>query len=361
MLTSFKRLVSLSVLGLLFYTGCVSPELSSARLYMKQQEWENAENSLLQALKNEPENAEIPARLGEVYGELEQWDKMNEMFDLALSVNKDFVLEQYQVSVKDFVAIKRNEYWVPVARKAVEHFNAYLNGDPEEKELEIQNAVNGLILAQKIDPSNAQSFSRLANIYLLRGNIEEARKQILTALELQEDDYWSFMIAARIFREMNDFNTAIEYAEKATRIDTTKGTAVRLLAELYYKEGMVEEAISAFERAIKATDDRKDKADLYFNLGLLFQESDDLDRAEEFFSQAYELNPDDAEALLGMAHTFEQAEKWRTAERYYGYLLDIDPDNPEYNRGKAITLMRQGKPERAQRYFLKYKAAIEPE
>ena len=359
MLKSFYRILGLSLIGLIFFSGCVSPELSSGRLYMNQKEWEKAEESLMTALGNEPENAEIPARLGDVYGQLQNWNKMNEMFDLALSVNKDLVLYSYNISVENFVKAKRQEYWVPIAQQAVENFNNYLNETTDDTEAALATSVEQFKLAQKIDPSNPQAFSRLSNIYLIKGYLENAKKQILIALELDNTDYWAMMTAARIYRSEGEFAKAIEYATKATDADSANTTAVRLLAELYYKEGMIEDATNAFLKAIDGTEDKKEKADLYFNLGLLFQESDDLEKAEQYFSFAYELNPDDAEALLGMAHTFERAEKWRTAERYYGYLLDLDPENPEYNRGKAIALMQQGQPDRAQRYFKKYKEAVE--
>lgn len=361
MLKSLRQVIGVSISGLFLLSSCVSPELSSARLYMNQEDWENAENSLLTAIQNEPENAEIPARLGEVYGKMKKWNKMNEYFDLAVKVNKDFILDYYNVSVGDFVKVKRNEYWVPVAQEAVLSFNNYLDVNNPDREAELQNAIDNFQLAQKIDPSGAQAYSGLANIYLIKKDLERAKRQILQAINLDKTDHYSMMTAARIYREEGDFASAIDFAAKAIEADSTNKTAVRLLAELYYREGMIEKATEAFLVAIEGTDDRKEKADLYFNLGLLYQESDNLDRAEEYFSMAYDLNPDDAEALLGMAHTFEQAEKWRTAERYYGYLLDIDPDNPEYNRGKAIALMQQGQPERAQRYFLKYKAAVESE
>ena len=116
-----------------------------------------------------------------------------------------------------------------------------------------------------------------------------------------------------------------------------------------------EKSIKTFELAIKQEPDKAAKANLYFNLGVLHMQLKNFQDAEDNFMTAYDLNPNDTEALIGIAQTFENAEKWRRASKFYRELISLDPDNPEHYKGMARTLIKQGDPEGATRYLQKSK------
>ena len=84
-------------------------------------------------------------------------------------------------------------------------------------------------------------------------------------------------------------------------------------------------------------------------------QSDNFQDAEDNFMTAYDLNPEDTEALMGIAQTFENAEKWRRASKFYRELISLDPENPEHYKGMARALINQGDPEGATRYLQKAK------
>jgi Flp pilus assembly protein TadD len=77
----------------------------------------------------------------------------------------------------------------------------------------------------------------------------------------------------------------------------------------------------------------------------------DFQAAEDNFAMAYDLNPDDIDALRGVAQTFENAEEWSRAEYYYRRLIDMEPENPQHYRAMARVLLRQGDTDAAQDYF----------
>jgi len=127
------------------------------------------------------------------------------------------------------------------------------------------------------------------------------------------------------------------------------------LATLYYDLGEKEKSVETFEAAIKTETDKMRKSDLYFNLGVLNMQLDHFQEAEDAFMYAYDLNPDDSEALVGMPQTFENAEKWRRASKFYRELIALEPDNPEHYKGMARVLIKQGDMDGATRYFEKSK------
>ena len=82
---------------------------------------------------------------------------------------------------------------------------------------------------------------------------------------------------------------------------------------------------------------------------------DQFEEAEDNFFYAYDLNPEDIEALSGIAQTFENAEKWRRASKFYRELIQLDPDNADHYKGMARVLIKQGDMDGATKYFDKAK------
>jgi len=170
------------------------------------------------------------------------------------------------------------------------------------------------------------------------------------------NEFRSNYTLGQILALTGDKKNAITYIEKAVEIAPTEQGAVKQLAGLYYETGLKEKSIETFELAIKQESDKSAKANLYFNLGVLHMQSDNFQDAEDNFMTAYDLNPEDTEALMGIAQTFENAEKWRRASKFYRELISLDPENPEHYKGMARALINQGDPEGATRYLQKAKS-----
>ena len=82
-------LQTISLLTLINLWSCTSTvEYTSAKMAIQEEKWEEAEQYLLEAIKVEPENAEIMVQIGyHVHARKREWKKMNEMFNSAVSIN----------------------------------------------------------------------------------------------------------------------------------------------------------------------------------------------------------------------------------------------------------------------------------
>jgi len=169
------------------------------------------------------------------------------------------------------------------------------------------------------------------------------------------DDFQPNMALGQILSFSGNKESAINYIEKAREIDPSSSSATTMLAGLYYDLGNKEKSVETFQAAIKTETDKSLKANLYFNLGVLNMQLEKFQEAEDNFMSAYDLNPDDIEALEGIAQTFENAEKWRRASKFYRELIVLDPQNPNHYKGMARVLIKQGDTEGATRYFEKSK------
>ena len=352
--------IGISLITLLIFIQCSSQEYTSAKLYIQQSEWEKAEEFLVQAMAVEPDNPEIPCQLGyHIYAlQKKDWKMMNLSFDKALSIapNKKIEIFGQPTTVKEFVDVARMQFWGEEYNKGVEEFNRYRTSKSDDKDIVLEKAINTFITASAIKPDEARTYTMLSTSYFFSGDTLETLKNILKAVELSPEDASINLTAGQIFMQKQEFEQALPYVKKAVELDPSNTKSIRNLAQIYYDTGDMEKSIETYEDAINKETDRKIKADLYFNLGILYNRVDNFEEAEFNFMNALDENPDDVEAIMGMAQVFENAERWRKAEKFYRELIAIDPDNPEHYRGMSRVKLQQGEPDQSKRYLDKAKA-----
>jgi len=351
-----NRIIHLSfLLSVLFIAGCASEEYTSAKLYLQQKDFAKAEEFLVKAMAVEPDNPEIPFQLGhQIYGKDGRWKEMNEAFDKALAINPDAKILDGR-TVKEFVKIARYQYWTEVYNQGVQTYNSTKGLNEEERKNAINKAVDLFNTAVDIRPDESLDYTMLATCYYELGDPDKSAELILKAVSMAPDDFNANMAAGQILSRNHQSEKALPFFKKAVELEPNNSAAIRNLAQTYYDTGDRKSSIDTYELAIKATPDNKIKADLHFNLGLLYSQTDEYDAAEDHFTTALDLNPDDLEAILGMAQTFERIEKWRKAEKFYKELIYQQPDEPSYYRRLSVVLLQQGKQKEAKKYLDKAK------
>jgi len=335
--------------------GCASEELTSARLYIQQENWEKAEEYLIKALDAEPDNPEIPYLLGKkIYAKEKDWGKMNEMFDRASSIDEEKVILE-GATVREYIDQARNQFWIDKFNTGVNKYKQFRKSSGDERKTALENAISSFKEAMHINPEESQTYPILATCFYENGSNDLAKDYASKGAVLAASDYNANFTAGQIFSSLKDKESAISYFIKAVKIDPTNSNAIRYLAQAYYDLGQKEKSIETYQSAIKNETDPKVKADLHFNLGVLFMQVERFTDAEDNFMMAYDMNPDDVEALVGMAQTFETAEKWTRAEKFYRELIFLEPNNSKHYRGMSRVLLRQGKKDQSDYYLNKSK------
>ena len=339
------------------FVGCSSQEYTSAKLYIQQQEWEKAEEFLIKAMDVEPENPEIPYQLGyHIYAlQKKDWVRMNQSFDKDLAIDPNKIILEQGKTVKEFVVMARTQFWAEMYNKGVVEFNEYRAAPMDKKDAALKKAITTFEVSSTIKTDEAQTYTMLSTCNHLAGNTDKSENYILKAVELSPNDANVNVTAGQIFMQKQEFETALPYVKKAVELEPSNTKSIRNLAQIYYDIGQLEESIQTYEVAIDKETDRKVKADLYFNLGILYNRVGNLEEAEYNFTNSLDENPEDIEAVMGMAQVFENAEKWRKAEKFYRELIAIDPDNPDHYRGMSRVLLQQGEPDESLRYLEKAK------
>jgi len=279
---------------------------------------------------------------------------MNKMFDLALELGAGKVILQ-GATVKEYVDNARNQAWSDAYNDAVKKFNTVRGKEGDDKNQALDITIEAFEMATDINPNEPQNYPILGLVYLERGFNDKALDALEKGNTVKIEKPSLYVTMGQVYLRLEKLEEASEALNNALKLDPANLDAAKLLAQIYYDLDQIEDAVTTYEKAIELEDDEQGKADLHFNLGVLYMKMGNFEKAEDNFMDSYDLNPDDTEAIIGIAQTFETAEKWRLAEKWYKEAIYLDPENASHYRSMARVLIKQGKTDEAQRYYDKSK------
>lgn len=357
-LKRFWMIGSLFVASILLLIACQSQELTSAKLYIQQENWSKAEEFLLKAEKTEPQNSEIPYLLGtEIYARQNQWKKMNEAFDRSLAIS-----DQYKTDIKN----ARLKYWTNAFNGGAKKFNAALDTTQATKEALMEQAINSFENATIIMPEKPETYNSLATAYLLTKNLDKAKATFEKAIEVNPDNFQSYFNYGKLLAEQGEQEHAIEMLAKAHKLKPEDTTVLQLLASLYVKTNQPKKALEMYDTALQQ---EQENPDLYFNEAMLYiqiaqkaADSENADTAKQNYQQAtasleksLQYNPGDEEARIKLGELYQELEQWDKAAEVFRKVLENDPENVQVLRKLAVTVYRQGNTEEGEKLLQKAK------
>ncbi len=78
------------VIGVVMIMGCISPELRTAKIAVKEQDWKRALNAVEAEIARDPGSAEAYYLKGYIYEELGNFPEMSAAFDKSLELSPQF-------------------------------------------------------------------------------------------------------------------------------------------------------------------------------------------------------------------------------------------------------------------------------
>jgi len=298
----------LSIILIMIFFACSSQEYTTAKLALQQSDFNKAAEWLPKAMAVEPDNPEIPIVMAvEIHAENEKWSEMVNLFNRAMDINPEKVIEIRGsfIPVKDAVNNYTEFYWAKEFNAGVEQFKKIQN-DSDNKTQYLDVAINHFNNAATIKPSDANTYTTLAKCYLDKGDKNAAKEAVINAVEQNPESFDANFSAGQILgRTGLSSKEVLPYYKKAVEIEPSNSKVLRELAGTYYDIGEKEESITIFRNAISNEEDKIIKADLYFNLGVIYSQMCDYEEAEKAFDEAFFLNEEDFEAALGMARSYE--------------------------------------------------------
>ena len=341
--------------------------LNSARVYIKDKDWKQAEKFLLEALEHPNDQWEAAFHLGDkVYVRSQDWEKVKKYLDLAEGAPEKLKIRptrnDNRIPIATAVTASKTRSYLSIFNRAA-GYNALLSRatDPAKRESLLNMAIKESTLAKEFDSTQPGAYYLLSVFYSLKQDKENTLKNINLGLatdNIEDDQRLSLLIAgADAMSRLEDFPAAMSYLEQASQIDESNPLIYKSLGALYAQQKQYENALETLNKAIELVDDvdvdDQVKVDLFFNRGVVYLKMEDFDEAEYNFEEAYFLAPEDTEALFALARALEQSERWRKARSYYMDLIELDGSNADYYYGVYRTYFGEGRLEDATEYLNK--------
>ncbi len=291
---------------------CSSTEITSARLYIQQKNWEKAKESLEKETEKNPKSDEGFYLLGFVNGELENFDAMLENYEKSVTVSNKF---------KDDIEKSKKFYWGSSFNKGVGYFNkATRTDDDDSSNTFFDKSVESFKTAIKIAPDSSAAYKNLTFSYFNMGQIEKAVDPLKKLIELTKSAD-SYSMLGEIYynqgvkysneeneeKSMESFNKALDLLKEAQKVHPDDKDILLLLSNSYVATNKLDEAKEAFRAGVE-----KDPSNQYYryNYGVLLLGANDFEGAENQFVKAIEIDPEYVNAHYNLGVTYL---KWGTA------------------------------------------------
>jgi len=297
---------------------CGSTELTSAKLYIQQKNYDKALDLLQKEVQKNPQSDEGYYLLGVIYGEKEQYENMADAFNKSLAISKT-----YQENITQLT----QSHWAKEFNQAVKSFNLAQNTTNEDSiRIHFDRAANDFQNAIAIAPDSTDSYLNLAFVHIQTGDYDKAEETLGKFLERGKSPE-AYIYLGRILYDKGanlketdslaskeSFNKAIQVLEEGRKLYPANSDLLGALQNAYIGAGRVDEARDVFKAAAESNPDNPQHQ---YNYGVFLLEANEFEEAEQRFKKAVELKPDYSDALYNLGVTYvewgnyinEQAEK----------------------------------------------------
>jgi tetratricopeptide (TPR) repeat protein len=205
------------------------------------------------------------------------------------------------------------------------------------------------------DSANADYYFYMADLFMLKPSVKNAIGTVERLTMSQPKNKMAYVKLAELYIEMGKKNEKGYYEEslqnldKALKLDPNLPEAYFWLGYNYREANNTDKAIASFRKAVAL---KPDYEDAYVILGLLCQEKKDP-KAEEYFTTAIRLNPNDTAALYARGKFNQDRDSFQLAINDYQKMLELDPNMRKANYAIGYCLYSLKKYDDALGYFSK--------
>jgi tetratricopeptide (TPR) repeat protein len=150
--------------------------------------------------------------------------------------------------------------------------------------------------------------------------------------------------------ETTKIEVMLDSAEELAERNFSASDKLFLSGNKLYEEKKYEEAIAAYDEAIKTS---PGQWGYYLNKGLAFKKLDKQVEARAAFSKAVELNPLSYSTNKEMGEALAREGNFEEAKKYYQKAVEASPEDPDAHYNLGACLLNTGEPDAALKSFQK--------
>ncbi len=261
--------------------------LASARAFMAQNKWTNAESILAPAVVHSPDDQNLRIARAETLVGLKRFGDAYNQYEKALAIGPREPKVEFAAGV---TASNAN-----MIDRAIEHFSMAQTADPREpsyalwlgqmqrKQGNIEACKANLLRAANLDQSNAFVWGTLADIALGENNVNIAIQHIARARTLQPDSSEWRILDARAHKRKGEPEKALTILNAIEVHQRKDAPVARLIAECYGMLGRHDDAaITLGDASLAAPTDGA----LAYDAALTYERAGNIAKAAEFAGYA---------------------------------------------------------------------------
>lgn len=227
-----------------------------------------------------------------------------------------------------------------------------------EEEGNLDEAINQCMLAIRANPKASRAVRELGYYYLKQENMVEAEKWLLKATKMNSMDVFAFHHLGNLYLNQNDIEKASYYFEKAIEISPRHLSRGLQFGKTLVTMKKLNKAIKVFEKTFQLSDDphplkeeiadfcisfeahsyaakllesiideKPNRDDLFFKLGLSYEKLGDTKKAVSCFVRAENADQNNEEIKLHLAKNYLSLQKPILAEKPLLAILKKNPDH----------------------------------
>ncbi len=175
-------------------------------LYLQKKLYYSAMNECLMALRLQPNNAAAYHNLGVIYQANNMLDEAIKHYKIALAIRPDYVDTHFNLGII-YQYRKMFDYAVEQYLMALklrpDYVDAHFNlGVIYDRDLNMPDkAIEQYLMAVQLKPDFAQAHFNLGYVYFRMGQMENARRELITGLNIKPDDRQAQQVLKTVNRE----------------------------------------------------------------------------------------------------------------------------------------------------------------
>ncbi|UPL48623.1 tetratricopeptide repeat protein [Hymenobacter sublimis] len=214
----------------------------------------------------------------------------------------------------------------PLSEKDREISEAYFVDGVRFVLLEDYNkALERLLKAYALNPTNAAVNYKIAETNLLSGNLQDATNFAQAAVKLDPQNAYYYLLLAQIYASQKQFDQAIGVYNTLIKQVPNSGYYLFNLADLYIAQGKLNEALATFDQAEKQFGLLDEVS---FKKQQIYLKQNNLDKALQEGETLITANPNEVRYVLAQAQMYAANNRFPDAIRVAQQALKQDPDNP---------------------------------
>lgn len=185
-------------------------------------------------------------------------------------------------------------------------------------------AIHYLELACQGDDKNYRYHHWLGFAYMINGQMEQAESQFKRALDINDEHSDTYNDLATLYMETGRYDQALEALRKVLSDKTYQQPQLAYfnLGLCYRALDQPDQAVAAFQQAV-AQDPEFFRA--FLQIGQIYKEKQDYEKALNFFLKAEEGFANDAAVLFEIGHAYFQLSRFLKANKYLAQVSILFP------------------------------------